>query len=387
MSQPRIFEMPRIERVIEGPGALEQIPAELERRGLVRALLLTGRTLGASPQFGDLVSSLGEKAAGVYTRVEAHNPVKRLAELVDVAQSVNADVVIGIGGGSAIDAAKLTALGVGEGIHEPRDFLRYSISHGLPDLTGAPLPVIAVPTTLSAAEWNGVAAFVDDTTETKELTRYLALTPNTVVLDPGLCALTPRSLWTTTGVRAIDHAVEIAYATNAHPFTTALCTAALRILAHDLPTTAKNASDHEATLRCQQAAWMSLVGVHNVPVGLSHAIGHQLGAAGVPHGVTSCITLPHVMRFFQEATGPQQQVMARVLADARGGAVALSAPDEMDNLFDELGVPRSIREFGISPEALENVVRATMGEAEAVIRQAPRPVTADDVRALLQKAY
>lgn len=387
MSQPRIFEMPRIERVIEGRGALKQIPAELNRRGLNRALLLTGRTLGASPQFAELVSSMGERVAAVHTQVEAHNPVKGLAELVDLAQSVNADVIIGIGGGSAIDAAKLTALGVGEGITGPQDFLRYSISHGLPDLTGTPVPVIAVPTTLSAAEWNGVAAFVDDVTDTKELTRYLALTPNTVVLDPDLAALTPRSLWTTTGVRAIDHAVEIAYATNAHPFTTALCTAALRALAEDLPKTAKNPLDHEATLRCQQAAWMSLVGVHNVPVGLSHAIGHQLGAAGVPHGVTSCITLPHVMRFFQEATAAQQEVMAKVLAEARGASVPLSAPDEMAKLFDELEVPRSIRDFDISPEALENVVRATMGEAEAVLRQAPRPVTADDVRALLQKAY
>ncbi|WP_353713623.1 iron-containing alcohol dehydrogenase [Arthrobacter sp. K5] len=387
MTDPRIFEMPRIERVLEGPGALQQIPAELERRGLGRALLVTGRTIGASAPFKELVNSLGERAAAVHNEVKAHNPVGSLAELVRLAQDVNADVIIGIGGGSAIDAAKLTALGVGEGIHEPADFLRYSISHGLPALSGAPLPTIAVPTTLSAAEWNGVAAFVDEATDTKELARYLELTPKTVVLDPGLCALTPRELWTTTGVRAIDHAVEISYATNAHPYTTALCMAALGILARELPRTSKDASDGAATLRCQQAAWMSLVGVHNVPVGLSHAIGHQLGAAGVPHGVTSCITLPHVMRFFEEATKQQQQLMAGVLAEARGSTQPLAAPDEMEVLFEELQVPRRISEFGISVEMLENVVRATMGEAEAVIRQAPREVTAEDVRGLLEKAY
>jgi alcohol dehydrogenase class IV len=127
--------------------------------------------------------------------------------------------------------------------------------------------------------------------------------------------------------------------------------------------------------------------VHNVPVGLSHAIGHQLGAAGVPHGVTSCITLPHVMRFYADATERQQSVMAKVLAEARGASVPLTAPEEMEHLFARLGVPRQIRAFGLSPEALENVVRATMGEAEAVIRQAPRTVTDEDVRELLQKAY
>ena len=319
--------------------------------------------------------------------MQAHNPIEGLAGLVERATTANADVIIGIGGGSAIDAAKLTSLGVGEGIVEPEQFLDYSISHGLRPLRRLPLPVVAVPTTLSAAEWNGVAAFVDDKTTTKELARYLALTPKVVVLDPNLCALTPRGLWTTTGVRALDHAVETAYATNAHPFTTALATAALRMLAQNLPLTAQDPENLSAALLCQQGAWMSLVGVHNVPVGLSHAIGHQLGAIGVPHGVTSCITLPHVMRFFEPQTRNQQRVMAEELADARGARNARSAAEEMEALFGDLQVPRTISQFGIAHDRLNDVVRATMGEAEAVIRQAPRPVSPDDVRELLERAY
>jgi alcohol dehydrogenase class IV len=387
MSTMRIFEMPRIERVIEGAGTLFQIPAEMEGRGLHNALVITGRTIGASEPFRRLLDDLGPKAVAVHSRVEAHNPTDGIAELIRTARSSGADVVIGIGGGSAIDAAKLTALGISEGIEQPDELLRYSISHGLPPLSGTPLPIIAVPTTLSAAEWNGVAAFVDKSTRRKELARYLELTPTSIVLDPALSALTPRQLWTTTGVRAIDHSVEIAYATNAHPYTTALCTAALEILARDLPRTAQDPQDFEAALRCHQAAWMSLIGVHNVPVGLSHAIGHQLGAAGVPHGVTSCITLPHVMRFFEPATEKQQAVMARVLASARGSSAKLPAADEMELLFAKLGVPTGIRDFDLSPEVLENVVEATMGEAEAVLRQAPRPVSAGDVRSILKEAY
>ncbi|MGN6403314.1 iron-containing alcohol dehydrogenase [Sinomonas sp.] len=381
-----IFEMPRTERVIEGPGALAGLPAELDRRGLGRALILSGRTLGASEPFGRLVEDLGERVVGVHTEIQAHNPLEGIMELVALARDTGADVVIGIGGGSAIDAAKLTSLGVSEKVDDPRDFLRYSLSHGLLPLARAPLPTIAVPTTLSAAEWNGVAAFVDSATTRKELCRYLELTPATVILDPALSALTPRRLWTTTGVRAIDHAVEIAYAKNAHPFTTALCMGALKILARDLPWTARDPEDLEAGLRCHQAAWMSLVGVHNVPVGLSHAIGHQLGAAGVPHGVTSCVTLPHVMRFFEPATRGQQEVMAGILAEARGALEARSAADEIELLFERLDVPRRIREFNLSSEALETVVEATMSEAEAVIRQAPRPVTAEDVRLILAQA-
>jgi alcohol dehydrogenase len=132
---------------------------------------------------------------------------------------------------------------------------------------------------------------------------------------------------------------------------------------------------------------MSLVGVHNVPVGLSHAIGHQLGAIGVPHGVTSCITLPHVMRFFEPQTREQQRVMAQEMAQARGAVDAGSAADEIEALFADLKVPRTISEFGIAHDRLNDVVRATMGEAEAVIRQAPRSVSPEDVQALLEKAY
>ena len=379
--------MPKVDRVIEGAGSIERIPDELARRGLSRALLVTGRSLAGSDPVRKLVESLGDRLAGTFGEVQAHNPIDSLAGLVNRATAADADVIIGIGGGSAIDAAKLTSLGVGERIAGPREFLGYSISHGLTPLHGLPLPVIAVPTTLSAAEWNGVAAFVDEKTSTKELARYLGLTPKVVVLDPELCALTPRGLWVTTGVRALDHAVETAYATNAHPFTTALATAALRLLAQNLPLTAADAGDLTAALLCQQGAWMSLVGVHNVPVGLSHAIGHQLGAIGVPHGVTSCITLPHVMRFFEPQTRDQQRVMAQEMAQARGGVDTRSAADEIEALFAQLKVPRTIGEFGIAHNRLNDVVRATMGEAEAVIRQAPRPVSPDDVRELLEKAY
>lgn len=387
MTNNRVFEMPKIDRVIEGAGSIDQIPDELARRGLSRALLVTGRSLADSDPVRKLIESLGDRLAGAFAEVQAHNPIGSLAELVERATTANADVIIGIGGGSAIDAAKLTSLGVGQRIADPERFLGYSISHGLQPLQGRLLPVIAVPTTLSAAEWNGVAAFVDDKTSTKELARYLELTPKVVILDPELCALTPRGLWTTTGVRALDHAVETAYATNAHPFTTALALAALRMLAQNLPLTAEDPGNLSAALLCQQGAWMSLVGVHNVPVGLSHAIGHQLGAIGVPHGVTSCITLPHVMRFFEPQTQDQQRMMAEELAGARGAVGAGSAAEEIEALFTELKVPRTISQFGVGHDRLNDVVRATMGEAEAVIRQAPRSVSPDDVRELLERAY
>ncbi|WP_406633670.1 iron-containing alcohol dehydrogenase [Amycolatopsis sp. WGS_07] len=247
------------------------------------------------------------------------------------------------------------------------------------------MPVFAVPTTLSAAEWDGFAGSVDESRDTKDLTVYLEATPRVVFLDPEFCASTPRGLWATTGVRALDHAVETAYAKNAHPFTTALADGALTMLAEYLPRSVRDPHDHEAALKCLQAAWMSIIGVHNVSLGLSHAIGHQLGAVGIPHGVTSCIMLPHVMRFLEPVTSAEQARMARSLQRVQGDTEDLPAADRLERILDELGVPRRVSEFGVGREKLNGVARAALGDI--VVRESPRTVDETVIRELLEAVW
>jgi alcohol dehydrogenase class IV len=211
------------------------------------------------------------------------------------------------------------------------------------------------------------------------------MTPEVVFLDPELAASTPRDLWAQTGVRALDHAVETAYANNAHPYTTSLAAGALELLAANLPRSVADPTDHEAALNCQIAGWMSIIGVHNVSLGLSHAIGHQLGALGIPHGVTSCIMLPHVMRFLEPVTSEQQAAMAAVLARAQGSEEVGSAADHVEVLFDELGVPRRVSDFGIPREKMDVVATATLGDM--VVREAPREVDEKVVYELLEKGW
>jgi alcohol dehydrogenase class IV len=391
MSQLRTFEMPRVRRVVQGPGALAQLGAELDVAGHRRALVLTGRTIGASAAFATLLDDLGDRVAAVSREVEAHNPVQSVIELVERAREAQADVIVSIGGGSPVDAAKLVALGVAEGISTTEQLASFAIQFEPPDtirippLGTTPLPIIAVPTTLSAAEWDGLAASVDHERDVKDLTGYLELTPELVILDPMLCAQTPRELWAQTGVRALDHAVETAYARSAHPYTTALANGALGLLAANLPRSVADPQDHEAALNCQIAAWMSIIGVHNVSLGLSHAIGHQLGALGIPHGVTSCIMLPHVMRFLQPATIAEQEVMASTLARAQGTADVGAAADHVELLLGQLGVPRRVSEYGIAREKMDSIAQATLGDM--VVRESPRPVDAAVICELLEQAW
>ncbi|GAA4881924.1 iron-containing alcohol dehydrogenase [Pseudonocardia benzenivorans] len=391
MAEPTVFDMPRTDRVVQGAGAVHAIGDELRRRGLSRAYLVTGRTVGSSAHFRDLVDELGDSAVGVYDRVLAHNPVDRVAELVVQARESGADVLIAVGGGSPVDAAKLAALGVAHGITTVEGLAEYALVFEYPDtvrirpLEATPLPTFAVPTTLSAAEWDGFCGSVDHERDTKDLTSYLELTPQVVFLDPEFAAHTPRDLWAQTGVRALDHAVEISYANNAHPFTSALTTGALRLLAANLPRSVADPHDHEAALNCQIAAWMSIIGVHNVSLGLSHAIGHQLGALGIPHGVTSCIMLPHVMRFLEPVTQEAQARMATTLVEAGVAAPGEAAADALDRLLDDLGVPRRVSDYGIPREKIPVVAKTSMGDL--VVRESPRPVDEATITRLLETVW
>ena len=372
----RTVDMPRVQRVLEGPGALGELPAEIERRGARRVVLLSGNSVAALPEVDALRTALGDRLVAAPTGVEAHNPSGSVEALVATAREAGADLLVALGGGSPVDAGKLVSFALGEGIERAADL---EAAVGEPTPHGTPVPLVAVPTTLSAAEWNGLAGLTVEREQTKRGLHHPALSPAVVVLDPELAHHTPRELWTTTGVRALDHGVETVYARDAHPFGTGLALEALAMLADALPRSSGEPGDLEATLRCQQAAELSVLAVPTVSLGLSHAIGHQLGAAGVPHGVTSCVMLPHVMRFFAEAA---PAAMTRI-ADALGGHG--DASERLAALLDALAVPRTLRPFGVDEDSLDAIADATMTERDA-LAAAPRPVSRDDVRGLLADA-
>ncbi len=386
----KVFEMPRVKRVLQGVGSRHRLAEEIKSAGGTRAMLVTGHSLGSTTIFRELVAELGALAVGVFTQVKAHNPVEIVAALIHQARELKADIFVGVGGGSPIDAAKLASLGIVEGVTNPKELAAYAVQFEYPDkeyvkpLRGSPAPVVAIPTTLSAAEWDGFAGSVDSERGVKDVARYLELTPAIVFLDPELCALTPRELWATTGVRAVDHAVETIYARNAHPVTTYLSLGALELLARHLPSSVGDALDFHAAMQCQIAEWMSIVGVHNVSLGLSHAIGHQLGALGVPHGVTSCIMLPHVMRFLAPATREEQERIAAALRKGLGVQEG-SAADLIERLFNQLGVPRRISQFNVSRDKMSLIADATM--ADVVARESPVPIIREIIVGLLETAW
>jgi len=374
------FGLPRLERVISGRDTVERLAPELDRHGVSRAVLVTGRTLGSSPLLRRITRLLGDRCAAVFTGVRQHVPSGCVADLVEMIQRHGADGVISVGGGSPIDATKaavhtLMTLGGDAELHR-----------------GGP-PHIAVPTTLSAGEFTSVVGITDEQTRVKRAVHDARIAPRTVITDPNLTLGTPDWLWAASGIRALDHAVESIYSRCHHPLSDALAAGGLSLLVEHLPLslTSDGAAGLEHRAHCQMAAWMSVFGMTNAGFGLSHAFGHQIGPRwDVPHGVTSCITLPHVMRFMAavapERFAPIADGFGLPFDVRRPGPGALACADRAAAFIAQFQLPQRLRDVGVPRDdirAMAGVVHEMMRDARAV----DRPVTHAELTSLLEGAY
>ena len=213
------------------------------------------------------------------------------------ARRLEADLLVAVGGGSAIDATKVMQLALWAGIDTVAglDPYRAGRRDGI-DVAAIPpgVRMIAIPTTLSAAEFTPFGGVTDAARKAKEGYAHPALAPRAVILDPAMTLATPPGLWFSTGIKAVDHAVEQLCNPVRSPYADALAAEGLKTLARALPATQAHPDDLEARLDCQIGMWLAMSGAGSGRgLGASHAIGHTLGGGfGVPHGVTSCIALP-----------------------------------------------------------------------------------------------
>ena len=391
-----VFDFPKLERVVHGPGTLSQVADEIDRLGGRRAFVVTSRSIAGKTDFLDrLQDGLGNRFVGSYREMPAHTPQDHVLLAAEAAKGADADILISLGGGSSVDAAKMVALCLAEGITRDDQFIdhRVRIVDGVSiptRMTGRAIPQVAIPTTLSGGEFSGLAGCTETTSGSKEQYRHQDLAPKVVVQDPELARATPAWLWGSTGMRAVDHCVEALYSTNRQPFADALAVEALGLLSTNLVAAASDPNDLVARGRCQLASWLSLYALNNVRVGLSHAIGHQLGGrCGVPHGVTSCLTLAAVMDFNREACADRLAKAARAMGvDVRGmddDGAARAASDRVRLFVRELGIKDRLRDWNVTEEDLGPVAKGTMNE---FLLTNPRPVKgSDEVKRLLRQIF
>jgi alcohol dehydrogenase class IV len=384
------YMFPATERVFSGDGAVSELSGELERLGGSRVLVLSTPSLEGSRAESLVMEAVGDRCVAVSHDAAQHVPLAAVDQLIELGSAVGPDAIVTVGGGSVTDAAKALAAALADGcgnaalLRRMRIVFEYPDSLQMPSLTADPIPLLAVPTTLSAAEYDGIFGMTFD--GTKDLYNDRRLTPRSVFLDPRVTVETPQRLWRASGVRALDHAVEIYLSNAPTPVTDAASLHALRLLREHL-----GRDDDASRLVCLQAAWLSMLGVDNVTLGLSHGIGHQIGArCGVPHGVTSCVMLPTVLERMVEVM-PERLADIAEIFEPRGGGVggagsspAARAPDLVRGFIAGLGLPTRLGEVGVREADFELIAEDAM--RDFVVAFSPVTVSKADVVALLARA-
>lgn len=363
------------QRVHHGLPAARALLDEVERAGARRVFVTTTRSLTGGAFVAGLCAALGDRCAGKFDAIPAHSPRESVIAGARALREAGADRVVAIGGGSVIDATKVMLQCVWYGIDSPQQLSTIVMGRhagGAEPSAWARDPqtlrMIAIPTTLSAAEFSHSAGVTDVERGLKQSYRHPLAVPEAVVLDPAATLDTPLELLLSTGMRAMDHAVERWCAARPLPLSDALARQAMELLARALPAVRADPADLEARALCQQAMWLSILPQGSgVPVGASHGIGYILGAAwGVPHGITSCVMLPAVLQWNEPLDRGRQAAVARTLGGAGSASAAMRA------FVRALGLPARLRELGIGREALPAI--AARYDGSGPIATNPRPV-------------
>ena len=352
-----LWKPTHLQRLHYGPSTVEKHLLSCLPSSSSKAFIITGSSLATKTPLVKKVEELLGKDhhAGTFANIKQHAPVEQLDEATDaVAKDSNIDTLISIGGGSPIDSAK-------------------AISYRTHEKSGKFLYHITIPTTLSAAECTFFAGYTQSDGK-KVGVADPECAPHVIVYDATFAASTPQKLWLSTGIRSLDHAVELLY----HPTATEvparqLCLTALAGLFTYLPKSKAEPKNEDYITRLQLAAFSSLFPYGtNIKggLGLSHTLGYALGSPyGIPHGITSCLTLASVVKLKAEDPASAEQ-LARTLpfiGQSKSGndkEDAMKLGEAIQILVRELGLETNLKEYKVGEDQAPKIAGTAAGGQE-----------------------
>ncbi|MGY4402872.1 iron-containing alcohol dehydrogenase [Bradyrhizobium sp. USDA 3315] len=365
-------QYPTMESVIYGRPAAEALREEAERLGAKRVYLIVSRTLNTtSDEIEKIRDALGDRHAATFDGVPQHTTRDVVTQIARQAGEAKADLVVAIGGGSVVDAAKIVLMCMEHEIYEPDGLDGFETT---PDRRFGPfrspkVRMIAIPSTLSGGEYNSGALVTDTSRKLKQIFNHPMMMPRSIILDPAITKNTPEKLWLGSGTRAMDHGIEAICSSRPNVLVDAVCQQGLRYLHDGLLRTKAHPDDEPARLSCQLGSWLSAFGLQSrVPMGASHAIGHVLGGTcDVPHYFCTAVMMPSVLRYNRPATEAAQRSIAAAL-----GAPGRDAGEAFAAFIAELGLPRRLADVGVGEDRFELIGRNAM--LSIFTRANPQPI-------------
>lgn len=387
--QRNVYQYFRQERIVYGFPLEEAIRTELERYAGERIFVVATRSLNRKTGVvSGLIQALGPRFAGLFDEVEPHVPRTTAVAAAAAARKAGADMLISIGGGSAVDTGKMVQICLAEDIADPLQLDRLRVrteddgTAVVPRIATPPLRQIVVPTTLSGGEFSHTAGSTDTERHIKDIYIEDDLAAPSVILDPAATVSTPEWLWMSSGMRAVDHAIGSICTANPNPLTDATTPEGLRRLAGAMRRVKARPDDLEARLDCQLGVWLSSTGMMRMQYGASHGLSWHLSAvADVPHGHCSCVLLPATLRFNAPVNAERQKIVSDCL-----GAPDAAAADAVLALIDELGLPSRLRDVGIERQHFDKIAKDAMHNL--LVRNNPRRIDRpEQVLEILEMAW
>jgi len=367
-------------------GAAARLAEHVETMGHRSILLVTDAGVLAAGLLAPVEAGFAQRgiALQVFSKVQADPPESVILEAVDAARQCAADCVIGFGGGSSLDAAKLAALLArsGEALAD---------IYGIERTNGRRLPLILVPTTAGTGSEVTAVSVITTGEGQKNVVISPALLPDIALLDADLTLGLPKAVSAATGIDSMVHAIE-SY-TSRHlknPISDCLAREALRLLSENLERVCDNGSDAQAREHMLVGACLAGMAFANAPVAAVHALAYPLGARfHVPHGLSNSLVLAPVMRFNLDAAAPLYAELADiVLPNSQGSIIerAMALIAFLQALPGRLGLPTRLREVGVGEHDLQSLARDASLQTR-LLGNNPRELSVDDIHAIYQQVY
>ena len=372
MRPPGSYQYPPMDFVIYGKPAADALREEAERLGASRVFLIASRTLNTkTDEIEKIRMTLADRYAGTFDGIPQHTTREFVVKAAAVARDAEADLIVAIGGGSVVDAAKIILMCMEHEIvdQDGLDGFETTPERRFGKFRNPKVRMIAVPSTLSGGEYNSGTLVTDTRRKLKQIFNHPMMMPRTIILDPAITKYTPEKLWLGSGTRAMDHGIEAICSIRGNPLVDSVCLQGLRFLHDGLLRTKENPDDQEARVNCQFGSWLSAFGLQaRVPMGASHAIGHVLGGTcDVPHYFCTAVMMPSVLRYNRPATEEAQKSIASALR-----APELDASDAFAAFIGKLGLPRKLSEVGVSEEKFKLIGENAM--LSIFTRSNPQPI-------------
>jgi 4-hydroxybutyrate dehydrogenase len=370
-------------RILFGGGARNLLAGELERLGITRPFLVTDPGLIASGLVAQVVGPI-DRHAVIYSDIQSNPAEEDVLAGLNRYHDAECDGVIGLGGGSPIDAAKAIRLLV----THPGRLADYDLTRGGQEkIKPAMPPMIAVPTTAGTGSEAGRGTLIQlPQTGRKTIALSNHLLPNTAICDPDLTRDLPPALTAGTGMDAFSHCVESYLSTTFHPICDGIAVEGLRYISKGLETAVRDGSNVEARNAMMMGALLGGISFHK-GLGVVHALSHALGSRGrVHHGTLNAIILPHALRFNREAADPRMAELAGRLGLGRGGDAAGHLVTLTELVLARMPLPRRLGHLaGLERDQITEYARLAM--LDHCHRTNPRPCTHADMENLLDRAW